>query len=428
MTNLKGGKEKSKSDNSWPQPSFSKEDLKEFEEVKTWLRTVSKSTRNSYLSALKKFCNFTGKNPHELIMDRDKEKDINDPNKRNRTKNLILDFREHLEDEGYAPSSINAMDGAVRGFYSSILGREGMINVGNYEHRDKTLKKDLVPNLEELKKMLDVSDLPTKFNIIFLAQTGMRPEDALNLTVGDIQRELDQDKSPLAIRFLPKKDRGKGIGERITFLGADGVEILKQYLQARKETGEEITPESPLFVSRQSSSLTKAELNNRVKEAAKKAGLLNGNNGKYGRMRTYCLRKFFMTQLTNHGAEDRIVDFMMCHKVSRVDLSYWQRRVDQLREEYRKREKFLNPISGAPSKPSTDEIEELVEEKLREFIRSDDFKKARKELYRKIKSENGNRYESVIVKNEKEIIKYSNKGYSCEKIDDGKWLMRKEKS
>ncbi|KXA93788.1 hypothetical protein AKJ66_01055 [candidate division MSBL1 archaeon SCGC-AAA259E22] len=116
----------------------------------------------------------------------------------------------------------------------------------------------------------------------------------------------------------------------------------------------------------------------------------------------------------------------MCHKVSQVDLSYWQRRVDQLREEYRKREKFLNPISGTPSKPSTDEIEELVEEKIKEFVESDEFEEDRKELHQNIEEENGSRYDSVIFESEEEIIEHSNKGYDCEKIDEGKWLMRKE--
>jgi len=400
-----------------------KENLRKFEEVRTWLRTVSKSTKSSYLNSLKKFCNFADENPHELIMMRDEEKDIDDPNKRNRTKNLILDFREHLEEEGYAPSSINAMDGAVRGFYSSVLGKKGMINVGNYEHRDVTLKRDLVPTLEEIKKLMDVSDINTKFSIIFLAQTGMRPDDALDLDVGDIRRELDQSRSPLAIKFLPKKDRGKGIGERITFLGSDGVEVLKQYLQARKRSGEEITPESPLFVSRSGGTISKEKLNNRIKKVAKKSGIENGNNGKYGRFRTYCLRKFFMTQLTNHGMEDRLVDFMMCHKVSQVDLSYWRRRVEQLREEYRKREKFLNPISGSPSKPSTDEIEELIENKLEELLKSEKFRKACQKTLNEVND--NSKYESVIVETEEEIIEHSDKGFECQPLGNGKWLMKK---
>lgn len=115
MLNAKSSKsgEKDK-DSSWLEPNFLKEDLKEFEDVKTWLRTVSKSTRGGYLNSLKKFCNWSGKDPHKLIMNRDEEKNISDSNKRNRTGALILDFREHPEDEGYAPSSMNTMDGGVR--------------------------------------------------------------------------------------------------------------------------------------------------------------------------------------------------------------------------------------------------------------------------------------------------------------------------
>lgn len=212
---------------------MTKEDLKKFEEVKIWLRTVSESTKSSYLGALKKFCNFTGKNPHQLIIDRDEEMDNSDPTKRNRTKSLVLDFRKYLEKEGYAPSSINTIDGAIRGFYSSVLGREGMVNVGNYEHRHKTIRKDLVPTVDELRKMLEVCNLEDKFRIIFVAQTGMRISDALNLKIGDVKRELDRNKSPLAIRYVPEKE-GETVGERITFLASDGVKLLKRYLDWRK--------------------------------------------------------------------------------------------------------------------------------------------------------------------------------------------------
>jgi len=127
--------------------------IEKYHEVKTWLRTVTPTTQEYYLSALKKFCNWCGKNPHQLIMERDEENDHPDPNKRTRTKNLILDFRKFLEKEGYSPSTINSMDGAIRGLYSSVLGKAGMINVKNYPDRYVTLKKDLVPTLQELKKI-----------------------------------------------------------------------------------------------------------------------------------------------------------------------------------------------------------------------------------------------------------------------------------
>lgn len=207
-------------------------------------------------------------------------------------------------------------------------------------------------------------------------------------------------------------------------MGADGIEILKSYLKAREMSGEEITPDSPLFLSRNGGTISKAKLSRRIKEAAKKAGIVNGN-GKYGRMRTYCLRKFFITQMTNHGLEDKIINFITCHKVSPVDLTYWRRRVEELREIYRQKEKFINPISAASSKPPAEEIEELIEKKLKEFLRSDDFKNTCSEVFQGILNNNHERYESKIVTCEEEIIELSNEEYNCQIIEESKWLMRK---
>lgn len=143
-----------------------------FREVQTWLRTVSERSGKQYLHALKNFCNFCGKNPRQLILERDNEIRNKDPNSRTGIRDLILDFRKYLEKEGYAPKSINAWDGAVRGFFSSVLGKARMINVRNYSDSHVSKRKDLVPTLEEVKKMLDVVSLEEKFRIIFIAQTG----------------------------------------------------------------------------------------------------------------------------------------------------------------------------------------------------------------------------------------------------------------
>ncbi|HIH98157.1 MAG TPA: site-specific integrase, partial [Thermoplasmata archaeon] len=169
---------------------------------------------------------------------------------------------------------------------------------------------------------------------------------ALELKVGDIQRELELGNVPLAINFLPKKDR-ETIKERITFLASDGIEILKQYLEWRKKKGEVVTEESPLFVGRTKRgvrSITSLRFNQTIKRAAKKAGLNEDN--KYGTMRTHGLRKFFITQLTNHGVEDKIINFFICHKIPDIDRVYWSRRVEQLRKIYEERQQYLNPING----------------------------------------------------------------------------------
>lgn len=149
------------------------------------------------------------------------------------------------------------------------------------------------------------------------------------------------------VSFLFLATIREAIKERIAFLASDGVEILKQCLEWRKKSGEDVTPESPLFVSRTNRGLKPISIqrfNDTIKRAAKRAGF-NGN-GKYGRIRAHCLRKFFVTQLTNHGVEDKIVNFFIGHKIPEVDRVYWIRRVEELREIYRQREKFLNPYSA----------------------------------------------------------------------------------
>jgi len=82
---------------------FSEKQLLEYPEAQTWLRTVSEKSGIQYLHALKNFCNFCGKNPKQLIIERDNEVRNQDPNSRTGIRDLILDFRKYLEKEGYAP-------------------------------------------------------------------------------------------------------------------------------------------------------------------------------------------------------------------------------------------------------------------------------------------------------------------------------------
>ena len=392
------------------------ENWKAIKKSKVGLKTVSPTTRNTYLTALKKFCDFSGKNPSQLILERDKEIREPNPNSRTGIRDLVLSFREYLEKEGYAPKSINAMDGAVRSFFTAVLGKQGMVNVKNYRNREVSTRKDLVPTLDELKRMLDVCNLEEKFRIIFLAQTGMRVSDALKLRIGDIQRELDLGKVPLAVYYLPEKEK-ETVGERFTFLASDGVEILKQYLEWRRKLGESITPDSPLFASRTKRGvkpISQQKLNKMLKNVAIKAGL-NGN-GMYGTLRVHCLRKFFGSQLTNHGVEDRIVDFFIGHKIPEVDRVYWYRRVEALREIYAVRQKYLNPLS----KKQEIDLNKLegLKAKIREL--EEEIKKLKEEGVR-----NQAKYDVRIVTSEEEIIELAKLGYDCQPIGESRWLMKR---
>ena len=392
-----------------------KSEIESCQEVETWLKTISDSSRPLYLSALKKFCNFSGKNPEELIELRDHEIRSSDHNGRTRTRDLILDFRSYLEKERYAPKTINATDGAIRGFFTANLGKIGMINVKNYRDAQVVTKKDLIPTLEELKKLLDVSNLEEKFRIIFVAQTGLRISDALSLKVGDMIRELDLGNVPLAVNYLPQKEK-ESVGMRVTFLASDGVAILKEYLDWRKRKGENLNAESPLFASRVNrgiGTLTEQKYNKMLKSVAHRVGL-NGD-WKYGILRAHSLRKFFVSQLTNHNVEDKMVNFFIGHKIPEIDRVYWARRVEELRKIYADRQQHLNPIS-MKQEYDLSKIEGLQAKiaELEKQIAAITIQSVQKESF-----------ESRIVSAESELIELSNKGWECQTIGQQKWLMRR---
>lgn len=418
---------------------FSKEQLKEFREVQTWLKTITPQSAHVYIGALKRFCEWCRKDPHELILQRDQELKNDDPISRTGCRDLLFDFRHHLEHVGLAPKTISCSDGAIRSFFTSVLGKRGMINIRNYKDKAVTQKRDLIPTLEELKKMIDAMNLEEAFRILFIAQTGMRVSDAISLKIGDIKRELELGNVPLAIRFIPKKDR-ELIGERIGFLGSDGVEMLKQYLAWREKQGESITENSPLFVGRTKrkkgkkiTSITDQGFNDTVHEAARRAGIGNDNE-KYGRIRTHCLRKFFITQMTNHGMEDKIVNFLTSHKLSEVDCVYWNRRVDTLRRIYAERQQYVNPINGKKKHFDLKQLKGIIakikdlDERMDKLPTVEMIQKIVMEtLEKQILDQNSIKaYDSKIACCEKDVIRLSNQGYDCQLLDSGKWLMRKK--
>lgn len=106
---------------------FSEKELLEYPEVQTWLRTVSERSGKLYIKCLEKFCNWCKKSPKQLILDRDRELKSSNPNGRTEIRNLILDFRKYIEQEGYAPKSINTFDGCIRGFFTAVLSEIGWL-------------------------------------------------------------------------------------------------------------------------------------------------------------------------------------------------------------------------------------------------------------------------------------------------------------
>jgi len=137
--------------------------------------------------------------------------------------------------------------------------------------------------------------------------------------------------------------------------------------------------------------------------------------------------------MTNHGMEDKIVNFLTSHKLSEIDCVYWNRRVDELRRIYAERQQYVNPINGKKKfydlkqiKGITAKIKDL-EERINTLLSTETVQKMILDILEKhgVGQNSSETYESKIVTSEKQIIELSNQGYECQTLGNKKWLMRK---
>ncbi|MEA3457193.1 MAG: hypothetical protein U9R21_00770, partial [Candidatus Thermoplasmatota archaeon] len=89
-------------------------------------------------------------------------------------------------------------------------------------------------------------------------------------------------------------------------------------------------------------------------------------------------------------------------------------------------EKFLNPISSKQGRASPEEIDQKIEEKLKEFLVSEEFGEACQRNLKNVLLKDERQYESRIVDSEEEVIRLTNRGYDCQMMGVNKWLMKRK--
>ena len=89
---------------------------------------------------------------------------------------------------------------------------------------------------------------------------------------------------------------------------------------------------------------------------------------------------------------------------------YWIRRIEELRDVYRVREKHLNPLTGVQTRKDIEEMKRLCErvEKLEKLV----------EKLQKIQIVSRRKHDAEIVTSNEEIIELAQQGYSCQLIGE----------
>lgn len=276
----------------------------------------------------------------------------------------ILDFVTKLEREGKAPSYIDSYLKILKSWLEyNEINLKRKIKVGNL-NRTPTIEDERIPTKDELKQILNYAKARGKCSIVLMAFSGLRPESLAyshgldGLEIRDLpELEIKENlvsftKIPTMIVVRPEISKAKQ--KYFTFLGPEGCEYLKSYLEKRLAEGELIQPESALVsvkkgygetghreTGRENDHITTKTLTKEIRTAMRP---------RYD-WRPYVLRSYFDTQLLIAENNGKIAhayrQFFMGHKGD-MEARYTTNKgrlpeefIEDMRESYRKSLEYL---------------------------------------------------------------------------------------
>lgn len=331
------------------QSKFPIEEVELDETASKFLAAKKRSTALGYALGLKRFTYFYGHPLAEFI------KEIEGEQEANKTRGLadrvrpgeqrMRDFIAWHEELGFAPKTTLLSVAGVQNFLK-FYG----INI-TFEFvelpRNQPLKENAKHEwtLDQIRQLVEALPyLRDKAIALCCFQSGLGIGDLLDLDYGDVSRELEAGKIPLAIEGYRKKT---GVQLR-TFIGRDAVHYLQLYLGSRT-----LKRDSPLFTLLGTEErMTGNAIRKQFREVAAKLDFIldeDLENG-YNPGRTHSLRSAFRSRLTGKMDGDLIETFM-AHDIGQEKATYMRLPLDELRELYANYEHLL-----AIEKTSKDEL------------------------------------------------------------------------
>ena len=333
-------------------PATRHKKLLENKKVERWYLNVkarSQITSDTYLRNFGLWLEYLDLDPEAVIsLARDNFEEF---------KGSVSDQIRKLESKGVMGASISTSIKALISYlkFYNVVVRLG-INIKN-ENRNLNAENERIPTKEELSKILRIATLRERVSISLMAFSGFRPEVLGNidgtegLTIGDIL-DLKIEHGKVEFKTVPaqisiKPELSKIRTRYSSFLGPEGIEYLKEYLETRIANGERITKDSPVILPIEKQSTEKKNkflmtvlLLRRVKATITKAGF---------DWRPYIFRVYFGTNLDTAESKGMIThpwrQFIMGHKGD-IEETYTKREgiIDEGREQYSKCLRFIETV------------------------------------------------------------------------------------
>lgn len=340
------------------------EKVKNDNKVLEWLTNIdaAKSTRFSYITFMKIYCECNNKTPTELV--NESIKGIKRgllPAERNEG-TYISKFKECMKKAGYSEKSFYQGLSAVKSFYSAfdiVLSKSA--SRLKKPHVMKENQNFLVK--EDVKKLIvNAKTLKHKAEILCMASSGMAIREIANLKVGMVN--IDQE----GIGTVTHRRQKTGT-DYVTFLSPEATKALNDYWDERNRDPATAVKGKTDYAFVTNNNQSKGNQISPVTEAwhfqklGEKLGYESTAQCKdrkgFVKSRSHALRKFFATTLENAGVPKAKVDYMLGHSRSSSDVAYFNVDVDLLKQLYIQYLPFLTFEKAISVAPFEKQLEEL---------------------------------------------------------------------
>jgi len=281
--------------------------------------SVSPSTRKTFMVYLKRFFEFCGQGPDEMIKERMADWRSNDVFVRRTQEEKVMEFAQYLYEEGYSSNTVSTAIGAVRSFYRTNYLPMTEINFP----AGRPAREYKVPTKEELIKAINRANKGWhRAFMIFTKDSGLSLQDMLALKIDDgspkfgtIKDQVKKGSVPIVLNIVREKTRFK----YTSFLGQDSYEILNNEFifpdLKYKSTGDKrLLPYDDSTIR---------EVMQRI-----------GDHFEWKSFCPYSLRKWFRTELTLDDCNDALIESWMGHSLGRVKSAYFLPPVERQKTAY----------------------------------------------------------------------------------------------
>jgi hypothetical protein len=170
--------------------------------------------------------------------------------------------------------------------------------------------KDREYALDEIRKILSIASLHLKVAILFMCSSGIRVGAFDYLTVGNVT-PVKVDGKLACGKVLTYA--GEGDDEYETLISKEAYLTFQDYVESRKNAGEEVTDDSPLIVTRGGRERCKVgTIMNSINKLVWKAGIRKEVRKRYDIQTNHGFRKFF-DNVANDYIDKPYVEFLIGH-------------------------------------------------------------------------------------------------------------------